>query len=67
MPLIGKESEMANNIMDEMEKIGLKPRDQNALSEPLWEAISAGIIKTILMNADVPVTGGSSKGTYKIT
>lgn len=67
MPLLGKESEMANNIMDEMEKVGLNPRAEKALSEVLWKAISAGVIKTIIEHGEVPVTGGSSKGMYKIT
>ncbi|WP_394143788.1 hypothetical protein [Vibrio atypicus] len=66
MALKGSEREMASNIMDEMELVGLRPRNKEALSELLWMAISKGIIKTINAKADVKITSGSSTGTYKV-
>ncbi|CAE6928695.1 hypothetical protein V8054_000571 [Vibrio parahaemolyticus] len=67
MALKGCESEMANNIMDAMEKAGLNPRNNAALGEVLWAAISEGIIKTINDKAEVEVTSGSSAGKYKVS
>lgn len=66
MALEGSELEMANNIMDAMEEAGMNPRANSALGENLWKAISKGIIKTINEKAEVPVTTGSSQGTYKV-
>ncbi|UTZ44588.1 hypothetical protein [Vibrio campbellii] len=67
MPIEGKESEMAENIMDEMEKVGLNPRAGAALSDKLWTAVSKGVIKTFIEHAEVPVTKGDSAGNYKVT
>lgn len=65
MPLEGKESVMANNIMDEMEAVGLNPRASAALGEKLWKAVSKGVIKTINEQAEADVKGGGSYGGEK--
>ncbi|EII3125339.1 hypothetical protein [Vibrio parahaemolyticus] len=62
MPLEGKESTMAKNIMDFMEEAGLDPRASAALGEKVWTAISKGIIKTINDEGLVEVKGGGSYG-----
>jgi len=40
--------------------------DPSAYRDAMLTALCAGIIEEIQTNADVPVTGGSSAGTYKV-
>lgn len=59
---------LANAIMDEMEARGLAPRNPLADGKAiaLYTAIAAAIVNEIQSNAQVPVPGGSSAGTYPV-
>lgn len=59
---------LANLIMDEMESRGLAPRNPKADGKAiaLYTSIAAAIVQEIQSNAEVPVTGGSSAGTYPV-
>lgn len=60
---------LAQEIMDEMENLGLAPRNplNSGKSELIWEALAKAIVDHIKTNAEVPIPGGSSAGTYQVT
>lgn len=65
MALKGGEEIMAKNIMDEMEAVGLNPRQAAALAERFYVPLSKALIKTINELGEVDVTGGGSYGGEK--
>jgi len=62
------ETRLANLIMDEMENLGLAPRNPLADGKAiaLYTAIAKAIVNEIQANAEVPISGGSSAGTYPV-
>ena len=58
---------LASTIVSELNKAGFKPTGDNTVSNPFWLAIATAINKHYTSNAEVNVTSGSSKGTYKVT
>ena len=62
-------SALAVEILDAMEAEGLFPRDSRTGSQAIKvaTAYANAIVDHITANAEVPVSGGSSAGTYPVT
>lgn len=59
-------SQLKNRIITEFEDQGATSTGQHSWVERMAEALSNAIVDEIQSNAQVPVTGGSSAGTYKV-
>ncbi|QTN40915.1 hypothetical protein [Marinobacter salsuginis] len=59
-------SQLKTRIINEMKAQGAKETGQYSWVERMAEAISNAVVDEIQANAQVPVTGGSSAGTYKV-
>lgn len=57
---------LKNKIITELESKGFVTRGQFAQAGNMAEAIANAVVDEINQNAQVNVTGGSSKGMYKI-
>lgn len=60
-------SALKGRIVSEMEAIGATSSGPHSWVERMAEAIASAVVEEIQKNAEVPVTGGSSAGTYKVT
>ncbi|YCO01563.1 hypothetical protein ACB087_01315 [Vibrio sp. VNB-15] len=59
-------SSLKQRIIQELESQGFVTRGQYARSAQMAEAIANAVVDEITENAKVPVTGGSSSGTYHV-
>lgn len=59
--------ELAETIDSVMTKHGFKPTATDTRGSDLWKCLAEAIVQHIQDKAEVEVTGGSSKGTYKVT
>lgn len=53
-------------IVSELQAAGFVPEGEHQVSKPFWDAIGRAVVKHINQSAEVPVTSGSSAGTYKV-
>lgn len=53
-------------IAAELEAAGFLPKGEHTVNQPFWNAIGKAIVAHINESAEVPVTTGSSAGTYKV-
>lgn len=58
--------QLKSRIITEMKNQGATSTGQYSWVERMAEAISNAVVDEIQSNAQVPVTGGSSAGTYKV-
>ncbi|EBK6743120.1 hypothetical protein DQ691_24050 [Salmonella enterica] len=58
---------LAQDIEAAMTAKGFAPKADKGAGHDWWLALAEGIVNHITQNAEVPVTGGSSAGTYKVT
>ncbi|WP_342632128.1 hypothetical protein [Marinobacter alkaliphilus] len=59
-------SQLKTRIINEMKAQGANETGSFSWVEKMAEAISNAVVDEIQANAQVPVTGGSSAGTYKV-
>lgn len=59
-------SQLKTRIINEMKAQGAKETGQYSWVERMAEALSNAVVDEIQSNAQVPVTSGSSAGTYKV-
>lgn len=59
--------DLKNRIITEMEAIGAKASGEHSWVERMAEALANAVVDEIQQNAQVPVSGGSSAGTYQVT
>ncbi|MBB5320469.1 hypothetical protein [Marinobacter oulmenensis] len=59
-------SSLKGRIISEMEGIGFKSTGQYSWVEELAEALANAVVDEVQQNAQVPVTSGSSAGTYQV-
>lgn len=59
-------SQLKNRIVSEMRAQGATSSGQYSWVNRMAEAIANAVVDEIKSNAEVPVTGGSSAGTYKV-
>lgn len=59
-------SQLKNRIITEMESQGATSTGQYSWVDRMAEAIANAVVDEIKNNAQVPVTGGSSAGTYRV-
>lgn len=59
-------SQLKARIVSEMESQGATSTGKYSWVEKMAEAISNAVVDEIQQNAQVPVTGGSSAGTYQV-
>lgn len=59
--------QLAKDIESAMQARGFQPLADKAAGHEWWLAFAEGIVNHITQNAEVPVKGGSSAGTYKVT
>ncbi|HCE2195118.1 hypothetical protein HJ059_03640 [Vibrio parahaemolyticus] len=57
---------LAQDIEAAMTKAGFKPLAEDCAGHDWWVAFAEGIVNHIQKRAEVAVTGGSSKGIYKV-
>lgn len=57
---------LAKDIEDAMSAKGFSPLEDKAAGHEWWLAFAEGIVNHITQNAEVPVSGGSSAGTYQV-
>lgn len=58
--------QLKNRIVSEMQAQGATASGQHSWVNRMAEAIANAVVDEIQSNAAVPVTGGSSSGTYKV-
>lgn len=58
---------LQQRIIAAMESYGAKASGEYSWVNRLADAIATAVVDEIQQNAEVPVTGGSSAGTYKVT
>ncbi|QXO19199.1 hypothetical protein [Vibrio ostreae] len=58
---------LKQKIETEMKAKGFVLEGEFAMAGRMAEAIANAVVDEITQNAQVPVTGGSSAGTYKVT
>lgn len=58
---------LKQKIETEMKAQGFVLEGEFAMAGRMAEAIANAVVDEITQNAQVPVTGGSSAGTYKVT
>ncbi|EGR0992877.1 TPA: hypothetical protein NKV81_004482 [Vibrio parahaemolyticus] len=54
-------------IVTKLNAAGFKTDGKHAHAKVMANAIAEAVVEHITGNAEVPVTGGSSAGTYKVT
>ncbi|MEX0738173.1 MAG: hypothetical protein WD071_02415 [Pseudohongiella sp.] len=59
-------SALKGRIVSEMEAMGATSTGEHSWVERMAEALANAVVDEIQSNAQVPVTGGSSAGTYKV-
>ncbi|MGL5589083.1 MAG: hypothetical protein ACRDDI_13600 [Aeromonas veronii] len=59
-------SSLGSHITAELQAAGFLPKGDHTVNQPFWDAIGKAIVKHIQEDAEVPVTAGSSAGTYKV-
>lgn len=59
--------QLKGRIVSEMQAMGATPTGKHSWVERMAEAIASAVVDEIQQNAQVPVTGGSSAGNYKVT
>ncbi|EMC2457142.1 hypothetical protein VB891_002267 [Vibrio cholerae] len=57
---------LENLITSKLQAAGFKTSGQHAQSAKMAKAIAEAVVEHITGAAEVPVTGGSSAGTYKV-
>lgn len=57
---------LKTRIVSEMQALGATPEGPHSWVERFADAISSAVVDEIQSNAEVPVLGGSSAGTYKV-
>jgi hypothetical protein len=57
---------LKGRIISEMQSQGATAAGEHSWVNKLAEAIANAVVDEIQSNAEVPVTGGSSAGTYKV-
>lgn len=57
---------LKGRIVSEMEAMGATATGEHSWVERMAEALANAVVDEIQSNAQVPVTGGSSAGTYKV-
>ncbi len=65
MPL--SKDQLKGRIVSEMQAIGATASGPHSWVERMADAIATAVVDEIQQNAQVPVPGGSSAGTYKVT
>lgn len=58
--------QLKNRIVSEMQSQGATASGGHSWVNRMAEAIANAVVDEIQANAEVPVTGGSSAGTYKV-
>ncbi len=59
-------SQLKSRIVSEMRAQGATAAGQYSWVNRMAEAIANAVVDEVQANAEVPVTGGSSAGTYKV-
>ncbi|MCZ0930296.1 hypothetical protein L0636_07645 [Halomonas janggokensis] len=59
-------SQLKARIVSEMQAQGATASGKHSWVNRMAEAIANAVVDEVQANADVPVTGGSSSGTYKV-
>lgn len=59
-------STLGAKIVQELKAAGFAPVGEHQVNGPFWDAIGKAIVAHINESAEVPVTTGSSAGTYKV-
>lgn len=59
-------SDLQGRIVAELTAQGAEPTGEHSWVNQLAQAIANAVVDEIQTNAEVPVTGGSSSGTYKV-
>lgn len=57
---------LKGRIITEMEALGATSTGEHSWVERMAEALANAVVDEIQSNAQVPVTSGSSAGTYKV-
>lgn len=57
---------LKGRIITEMEALGATSTGEHSWVEKMAEALANAVVDEIQSNAQVPVTSGSSAGTYKV-
>lgn len=57
---------LKGRIVSEMEAMGATSTGEHSWVERMAQALASAVVDEIQSNAQVPVTGGSSAGTYKV-
>ncbi|ELM6621472.1 hypothetical protein Q2Y23_002434 [Vibrio fluvialis] len=58
---------LKERLISELQAQGFVTEGEHAMAGRMAEAIANAVVDEITLNAQVPVTGGSSTGTYKVT
>lgn len=61
-----RKSRLKGRIITEFEAQGATATGKHSWVEKMAEAIANAVVDEVQQNAQVPVTGGSSAGTYKV-
>lgn len=59
-------TQLKNRIISEMQAQGATATGEHSWVTRLAEALANAVVDEIQANAEVPVTGGSSEGQYKV-
>lgn len=59
-------SQLKSRIVSEMQSQGATASGQYSWVDRMAEAIANAVVDEVQANAEVPVTGGSSAGSYKV-
>ncbi|MBE0404587.1 hypothetical protein [Halomonas citrativorans] len=59
-------TQLKNRIISEMQSQGATATGEHSWVNRMAEAIANAVVDEVQANAEVPVTGGSSAGQYKV-
>jgi hypothetical protein len=59
-------AQLKNRIISEMQSQGATATGEHSWVNRMAEAIANAVVDEVQANATVPVTGGSSSGSYKV-
>ncbi|WP_072670537.1 hypothetical protein [Vibrio injensis] len=59
-------SSLKDRIVQEMEAMGAKASGEHSWVDKFAEALASAVVDEIQQNAQVPVSGGSSAGSYPV-
>ncbi|MFI8749086.1 hypothetical protein ACIGG6_03620 [Vreelandella lionensis] len=59
-------AQLKNRIISEMQSQGATATGEHSWVNRMAEAIANAVVDEVQANAEVPVTGGSSAGQYKV-